>query len=81
MKYKLFFTPMCPNCPKIKEFLKTVKIEGEFIDATTPEGLDEARKYEVAGVPVVLFLEDEEIVNRANTIDEVKKVVENKKLV
>ena len=81
MKYKLFFTPMCPNCPKIKEFLKTVKIEGEFIDATTPEGLEEAKKYEVAGVPAVLFLDGDDVVSTAKTIDEVKKVVENKQLI
>ena len=33
MIYKLFFTPMCPNCPKVKDFMKEVDMEGEEIDA------------------------------------------------
>ena len=81
MKYKLFFTPMCPKCPAIKEFMKGTDIEGEFIDATYPEGLEKARRYEVISVPAVLFLDDnDKIVSTAHSLEEVKRVVENKSL-
>ena len=81
MKYKLFFTPMCPKCPAIKEFMKGTDIEGEFIDATTPDGLEKARKYEVISVPCVLFFDDkDEIVSKTHDLEEVKRVVENKSL-
>jgi glutaredoxin-related protein len=81
MKYKLFFTPMCPKCPAIKEFMKGLDIEGEFVDATTPEGLEQARKYEIISVPTILFFDDKnEIVSKAHDLEEVKRVVENKSL-
>jgi ribonucleoside-triphosphate reductase len=80
-KYKLFTTPMCPNCPEIKEFMKTVSLEGEQIDATTPEGLKEASAFNVTSVPTVIFLdENDKVVNSAHTIDDIKKVIENKSL-
>jgi glutaredoxin len=81
MRYKLFFTPMCPKCPAIKEFIKTTSVEGEFIDATTSEGLEQARKYEVSQLPTVIFLDDKgEVVSKAHSIEEVKRIVENKSL-
>jgi len=80
MKYKIFFTPMCPKCPAIKEFMKGTDIEGEFVDATTPEGLEQARKYEVISVPTVLFFDEDKVVSTAHNLEEVKNVVENKSL-
>ena len=81
-KYKLFTTPMCPKCSALKESMKeSVKIEGEVVDATTPEGLEQARKYQVATVPTVLFIDDKgEVVSTAHDLEEVKRVVENKSL-
>ena len=81
MRYKLFFTPMCPNCPSVKEFMKTVEMDGEEIDATTPEGLEQAKKFEVSSVPTVVFLEDNEVKSVAHNVDEIKRVTENKTLV
>ncbi len=81
MRYKLFFTPMCPNCPKVKEFMETVDMKGESLDATTPEGLEQAQKFEVSSVPTVIFLEDEEVKSVAHSIEDVKRVTENKTLV
>ena len=72
---------MCPKCPAIKEFIKGIKLKGEFIDAASAEGLEQARKYNVASVPTVLFLdENNEVVNTAHDLEEVKRVVENKSL-
>jgi len=72
---------MCPNCHKLKVFLKSIDLEGEFIDAATKEGLEEARKYNVGGVPVVLFFnEKNEVISEAHSIEEVKRIIENRSL-
>ena len=56
-------------------------LEGEFIDAATKEGLEEAKKYNIGGVPVVLFFnEKNEIISEARSIGEVKRIIENKSL-
>ena len=81
MRYKLFFTPMCPNCPTVKEFMKNVDMEGEEIDAALPEGLEEAKKFDVISVPTVVFLENDEVKSVAQSINEIKRVIENKSLV
>jgi len=79
-KYMLFFTPMCPKCPKIKEFMEDKNIEKEWIDAATKEGLEKARELQVGGVPTVIFFDDEKEVTRATNIEEVKRVIENRQL-
>ncbi|MBW2982566.1 thioredoxin family protein [Candidatus Woesearchaeota archaeon] len=80
-KYKLFFTPMCPKCPAIKKFMKTVDIEGDLVDATKPEGLEQAKRYEIVSVPSVLFFdENDKVISTAHSLEEVKRVVENKSL-
>ena len=79
--YLLFTTPMCPNCPDLKEFMSTVDLEGENIDASTPEGLQEASKYDVVAVPTVVFLDEEgNVVNTAGNREEAKRLLENKTL-
>ena len=72
---------MCPNCPKVKDFMKTVKIEGELVDASTKEGLEEASRFDVATVPTVVFLEDEKVKSVAHSVEEGKRVIENKTLI
>ena len=80
-KYMLFFTPMCPKCPKIKEFMEDKKLEKEWVDAATKEGLEKARELGVSGVPAVIFFDENgKEVTRATTIEEVKRVLENKQL-
>ena len=71
---------MCPNCPKVKEFMKTIDMKGEFIDAATSEGLEQARKFDIAAVPTVVFLEDDNVKSVAHSIEEIKRVVQNKTL-
>ena len=80
LKYKLFFTPMCPNCPKVKDFMKTVKMEGELIDASTKEGLAQAAKFDVMSVPTVIFLEGDVVKSVASLVEEIKRVTQNKTL-
>jgi ribonucleoside-triphosphate reductase len=80
MNYKLFFTPMCPNCPKVKEFMKGVEMPGELVDATTDNGFEQAQKFEVNSVPTVIFLDSEKVISVAHSIEEVKRIIENKRL-
>lgn len=81
-KLKVFFTPMCPKCPAIKEYVATQKIEQELVNAATPEGLEQAREYGINGVPTVLFFDEKgELVSEAHNLEEVKRVLENKTLV
>ena len=75
-KYKLFTTPTCPSCPPVKEFMKGVEMKGEMVDASTPEGLEDARKYGVSAVPTVLFFDEKgEVVKEAGSVDEIKEVL------
>jgi len=82
-KLKLFFTPMCPKCPFIKEYLETKSsIEKEFVDAATKEGLQQAREYGVGSVPAILFFDETgALISQAHSLEEVKRVLENKTLV
>ena len=80
-KFMLFFTPMCPKCPKIKAYMKDKNIEAELVDAATPAGLEKARKHNVASVPTVIFLDkDGKELSRATNIEEVKRIIENQML-
>ena len=80
-KYMLFFTPMCPKCPKIKEYMDTKGLEKEWVDAATKEGLEKAREFGVSGVPTAIFFdENKEEASRATDIEEIKKIVENQTL-
>ncbi|MEA3430120.1 MAG: thioredoxin family protein [Nanoarchaeota archaeon] len=73
--FKLFTTQSCPKCPEIKDFVKSLDIEVKFVDAGTPEGLDEARKYNVTGVPTFIIFDDEKEVGRANSVENIKRFI------
>jgi len=80
-KYMLFFTPMCPNCPKIKAFMQDKGLEHEWVDAATKEGLEKARQFEVGNVPAAIFFDENgKEVARASSVDEIKRLLENKSL-
>jgi len=80
-QYKFFITPMCPDCSEIKEFLETIKLKGEIIDAATDKGLEESQKLGIMGVPMMVFLDkDGKEVNRAEDLDDIKNILENKSL-
>ena len=72
-------TPMCPDCGEIKEFIKEKEIDGEIIDATLDAGLELAQKFDVSNVPTILFFnEKDEIVSEASSVDDIKKILENR---
>ena len=72
MRYILFTTPTCPNCPVVKEYMHESDVEGEIVDASTPEGLTRAKELEISAVPTVVFFEDDKEIGRANSVDETK---------
>lgn len=74
--YKLFTTPTCPSCPAVKEHMKTVRMPGESIDATTPEGWSEAEKHGIRSVPTVLFFDQQgELAAVAQSVKQVQRVM------
>ncbi len=53
------------------------KISGEIVDASSPEGLEVAKSYNVTGVPLVVFLEDGVEVKRTGETGDVEEVLNN----
>jgi len=76
IEFLVFTTPTCPNCPVVKEYLQNQdKIKGKMVDASTSEGLELARKYEVTAVPTVIFFQDDKEINRAHSKEETEKII------
>ena len=76
MKVKLFVTPACPKCKLIRDFIALAGMDADIIDCATPEGLNLARKLSVSTIPTIIFDDG----RKANTLEEIKKILENKKL-
>jgi thioredoxin-related protein len=74
-------TPTCPNCGEIKEHLPEFRVKGKIMDAATDEGLEAAQVHSVMSVPTMIFLDKAgKEVNRANTLEDIKKIMHNKSL-
>jgi len=72
-KYLFFSTPTCIKCPAVKDYLETVSMQGEHVNAATPEGLDKARKFGVMSTPtVIIFNDSDEEINRAQRLPEIR---------
>ena len=75
--FYLFTTQACPNCPKAKQLVTEKNPEAELVDASSPEGLDLARKFNVAQVPTLLEAgDDSQIIQQHSGIDEIIKYLE-----
>ena len=75
-KYKLFTTPFCPNCPLVKEHMATLDLEGDTIDASQEEGIEEAQKLGVSSVPTVIFFDEKgEKVGEAHSMAEINEIL------
>ena len=75
-KYKLVFTDRCPNCPVVKEFMKTQDIEGEFLNASNKDVLNYVKSIGIDKVPTVIFFDEDVEIGRATTINECKKFLD-----
>ncbi len=74
--YKLFYTDSCPNCPSVKNYMKTVHMPGAEINAATENGLKEAMKYNVMATPTVIFFDQTGgVVERVHTPEQIEAVL------
>lgn len=74
--YKIFTTPTCKNCPSVKEFMKTVELNGQEINAADPKGREEAMKKGIRSVPTILFFDEEgQHIETARSINEIKQIL------
>ena len=61
-----------------KEFIKTLSIPGEIINAATTEGSVLAARFGIMAVPTVLFFNEEnEIIEKAYSVPQVRRVVDS----
>ena len=67
---------MCPNCPAAKKLLEESGKEYELVDASRPEGLEKARKYNIAQVPTLVVLEEGKVKASAHGPDAIKEEIE-----
>lgn len=79
MRYKLFTTQFCHKCPSMKEFMASQdKVSGEVLNCSAAEGLEEARKFGVTAVPLVVFVDDNDTeVARCGCKEEVEEFLGN----
>jgi glutaredoxin len=75
--YLLFTTPFCKGCKSVKELLSTLSLKGDHIDASSDDGSEIAVKYNVQGVPTVVFLDEQNNeITRAHTVADIKEIIE-----
>ncbi|MBU1486947.1 thioredoxin family protein [bacterium] len=64
-KLELFYSPLCPTCPKAKEVTREIveeeRVEYEEINILSPDGEEKAAKYGIKSVPAVVIDEGEPI--------------------
>ena len=76
-KYDLFIRKTCPNCPPVKEFMKSLDMEGNIIDVDTDEGLSAAAEKGVFAAPTVIIYDENGIESaRAHTKEELELIFE-----
>jgi ribonucleoside-triphosphate reductase (formate) len=64
MKNLLITTKTCPNCPAVKDFLELSEIDYTLVDASTPDGLEVAKKFGIGSVPALVVVDE-----KGNMID------------
>lgn len=80
---KLLTSPTCPYCPKAREVLREfTKQEKDVIamelSVTTDEGLKEALRFGISGVPAFI-INDREVILGVPRLSELRRVVEKYK--
>jgi ribonucleoside-triphosphate reductase len=80
VSYKLFWSNFCRNCPPVKEFAKSLNIQGDWIDVSTDFGLSSAREYQIMSTPTIVFLDrDGNEVGRGSDVDQLKEMMNSEK--
>ena len=80
---KLLTSPTCPYCPRAREVLRKFAQEREDVivvelSVTTEEGLKEAMKYGISGVPAII-INDRYVLLGVPRIEELERLVEEVK--
>ncbi len=55
--YSFFYRNTCPNCPPMKEVLKNVNLKSQSFNVDTPNGMEEASKFNIFSAPTVVFFD------------------------
>ncbi|MCK5883774.1 MAG: ribonucleoside triphosphate reductase [Bacteriovoracaceae bacterium] len=75
-KFKFFYSDTCSKCPPVKDHVRELGLAGEFINVSTPEGIEVARKLNVRSLPSVAFYNGrDELVDVVQTIDGVNQCI------
>ena len=75
--YEFFSRKSCPNCPSVREYLKTSVISGKLIDVDTLEGLERARQLQILSAPTVVFFDESGTeIGRAQSVKELSEIFE-----
>lgn len=77
---KLLTSPTCPYCPKAREVVKELAEENENVVAlelsvTTDEGLREALKFGISGVPAII-INDADVIMGVPRLSDLRRLVE-----
>ena len=78
MKARIFTTPTCIKCQRLKKDLSEgdYDLEIELVDASTPEGLAEAKEKNIATVPTTYIYDDDgKEIGVGHNIDEIEKIL------
>ena len=73
LTFKFFFSDNCTKCPPVKEYIKTLGLNGEFVNAYSPEGMEDAQTYGVRSLPSVVFLDNGIVLNTAHSIEGIRQ--------
>ncbi len=77
---KLLTSPTCPYCPRARDVVRQLAEEDRDVIAlelsiTTDEGLKEAMRFGISGVPAII-INDREVLLGVPRIAELKRIVE-----
>lgn len=79
-KYLFFSSQYCRNCQPVKDFLDHYNINYESVDVSTDLGLNVAREYGVKATPTVVMFDDNQVVGKAMSKEELLFFFDNMKI-
>ena len=75
--YEIYTRKTCPNCPPVKDFMKTVELTGKAIDVDSEEGLQEAAAKGVFAAPTVIVYDSTgSEIARGHSVEELSAIFE-----
>jgi hypothetical protein len=75
-EYILFISDTCPKCPPVKQAINHIALDGNIINASTPDGLNLARQYQVLATPTVLIQDiSGNTIAKLNTVEQIHEYI------